>query len=116
MKMKLYSTLWQDEKINQTESEVVVTDESAESRAVEMQVVNVYPQVTYQTIFGFGGAMTEAAGYALAQLSEEDLKAALKASFGEGGKLDPFLAAWMPNIVLTIWGMILYYKKVFTIE
>ena len=61
MKMKLYSTLWQDEKINQTESEVVVTDESAESRAVEMQVVNVYPQVTYQTIFGFGGAMTEAA-------------------------------------------------------
>lgn len=41
MKMKLYSTLWQDEKINQTESEVVVTDESAESRAVEMQVVNV---------------------------------------------------------------------------
>ena len=85
MKMKLYSTLWQDEKINQTESEVVVTDESAESRAVEMQVVNVYPQVTYQTIFGFGGAMTEAAGYALAQLSEEDRKAALKAYFGEGG-------------------------------
>ncbi len=41
---------------------------------------------------------------------------ALSISFGEGGKLDPFLAAWMPNIVLTIWGMILYYKKVFTIE
>ncbi len=41
---------------------------------------------------------------------------ALSISFGEGGKLDPFLAAWMPNIVLTIWGTFLYYKKVFTIE
>lgn len=41
---------------------------------------------------------------------------ALSISFGESGKLEPFLAAWMPNIVLTIWGLILYYKKVFTIE
>ena len=41
---------------------------------------------------------------------------ALSISFGESGKLELFLAAWMPNIVLTIWGLILYYKKVFTIE
>lgn len=41
---------------------------------------------------------------------------ALSISFGESGKLEPFLAAWMPNIVLTLWGMVLYYKKVFTIE
>lgn len=41
---------------------------------------------------------------------------ALSISFGESGKLEPFLAAWMPNIVLTIWGALLYYKKVFTIE
>ena len=41
---------------------------------------------------------------------------ALSISFGESGKLEPFLAAWMPNIVLTIWAAILYYKKVFTIE
>ena len=41
---------------------------------------------------------------------------ALSISFGESGKLEPFWAAWMPNIVLTIWGVILYYKKVFTIE
>ncbi len=41
---------------------------------------------------------------------------ALSISFGESGKLEPFLAAWMPNIVLTIWGLILYYKKVYTIE
>ena len=40
---------------------------------------------------------------------------ALSISFGESGSLHPFLAAWMPNIVLTIWGTLLYYKKVFTI-
>ncbi len=41
---------------------------------------------------------------------------ALSISFGEAGTLQPFLAAWMPNIVLTIIGAILYYKKVYTIE
>jgi len=41
---------------------------------------------------------------------------ALSISFGEAGSLAPFLAAWLPNIVITIWGVLLYYKKVYTIE
>lgn len=41
---------------------------------------------------------------------------ALSISFGEAGSIAPFLAAWMPNIVLTIAGLALYYKKVYTIE
>ena len=41
---------------------------------------------------------------------------ALSISFGEAGSIAPFLAAWMPNIVLTITGLALYYKKVYTIE
>ena len=41
---------------------------------------------------------------------------ALSISFGEAGTLHPFLAAWMPNIVLTLFGSIIYYKKVYTIE
>ena len=41
---------------------------------------------------------------------------ALSISFGEAGSLQTFLAAWMPNIVITIIGTILYYKKVYTIE
>ena len=40
---------------------------------------------------------------------------ALSLSFGETGSLIPFIAAWLPNIVLTIWGTWLYYKKVYTI-
>ena len=41
---------------------------------------------------------------------------ALSISFGEAGSLTPFLAAWLPNIILTIWGTLLYYKKVYTIS
>ena len=85
MKMNLHSTLWEDEKIVQKEEEIQLTDESLEKRAVEMNVVNIYPQVSYQTIRGFGGAMTEAAGYALSQLSPEKRAEAIKAYFGEGG-------------------------------
>ena len=41
---------------------------------------------------------------------------ALSISFGEAGSLPTFLAAWLPNIVLTTIGVWLYYKKVYTIE
>lgn len=41
---------------------------------------------------------------------------ALSISFGEAGSLTPFIAAWLPNIILTIWGTALYYKKVYTIS
>lgn len=41
---------------------------------------------------------------------------ALSISFGEAGTLAPFLAAWMPNIILALFGSMMYYKKVYTIE
>ena len=41
---------------------------------------------------------------------------ALSISFGESQTIPAFLAAWMPNIVITIWGSIMYYKKVYTIQ
>ena len=40
---------------------------------------------------------------------------ALSISFGEAGTLAPALAAYMPNIILTIIGVELYYRKVYTI-
>lgn len=41
---------------------------------------------------------------------------ALSISFGEAGSLPPFFAAWMANIVLSIAGTLMYYKKVYTIN
>lgn len=40
---------------------------------------------------------------------------ALSISFGEAGSLTPALAAFMPDIILTIAGLGLYYRKVYTI-
>ena len=40
---------------------------------------------------------------------------ALSISFGETGALFPALAAFLPNIILTIAGIGLYYRKVYTI-
>lgn len=40
---------------------------------------------------------------------------ALSISFGEAGSLPPFYAAWMANIVLSIIGAAMYYRKVYTI-
>lgn len=40
---------------------------------------------------------------------------ALSLSFGETMAISPFLAAWIPNVILFILGSILYYKKVYTI-
>lgn len=40
---------------------------------------------------------------------------ALSLSFGETGSLPPVLAAFAPDIVLTIAGIYIYYKKVYTI-
>lgn len=41
---------------------------------------------------------------------------ALSISFGESQAIPAALAAWTPNIVITIWGAIMYYKKAYTIE
>ena len=50
-----------------------------------MHVVNVYPEVKYQTIRGFGGAFTESAAHNYAGMSAEKKKELVKAYFGKEG-------------------------------
>lgn len=38
---------------------------------VENHVVNLYPEITFQTMEGFGGAITDAAGYVYSLMKEE---------------------------------------------
>ncbi len=52
---------------------------------IENQVINIYPEITYQTILGFGGAFTEATGYALKQLPTEKKNQVLKDYFSKDG-------------------------------
>lgn len=52
-----------------------------DTEEVEGQVVNLYPEVTFQTFEGFGGAITDAAGYVYAQMDEEQKRQVIETYF-----------------------------------
>lgn len=54
-------------------------------KAVENQVVNLYPRKLYQSFEGFGAALTEAAGWTLSRMSGAKRREVLEACYGEGG-------------------------------
>lgn len=75
---------------------IVVTDyakqkfwEETECESSEMSdcmhVVNIYPEVVYQTMRGFGGAFTEASAHNYAGMSGAKKEELIKAYFGEEG-------------------------------
>ena len=41
------------------------------SDKIEKKVINIYPNITYQELIGFGGAFTESSGFAYSKLNEE---------------------------------------------
>ena len=79
MEIKFLS--YQKGGVSTEESKNFVPDE----KGVENQVINLYPDVTYQTIEGFGGAITDASGYVYSLMSREDKETLLKAYFTEDG-------------------------------
>lgn len=48
----------------------------------ENEVINLYPQMKYQTAEGFGGAVTDSAGYVFSLMEEEQKKEMLEQYFG----------------------------------
>ncbi len=59
--------------------------EHPDDGSIELNIINVYPQVTYQQIHGFGGAITESVGSVLASLSEEQSQKILQSCFSPEG-------------------------------
>ena len=60
----------------------IEADKSEPNR--EMRLVAVYPGRTYQTIHGFGGAFTEAAGYVYSLMDAADRAEVVRTYFGPG--------------------------------
>lgn len=52
---------------------------------IENEVVNLYPQVRYQTLEGFGGAFTDAAGYVYSLMDKPQRHRLLEACYGKTG-------------------------------
>lgn len=78
--MKLITTIYEDNKKQTTVQDISLRDGQG-----GMQCVNIYPDYEYQTIIGFGGAITEAAGYVFSKLSKENQGKILELYFGKGG-------------------------------
>ncbi|QPC45518.1 glycoside hydrolase family 30 protein [Mangrovibacillus cuniculi] len=81
MELKLISTTYEDNQKETNEAAVrFVTDNN-----VEMNVINIYPEIEYQTFDGFGGAITEASAYTFSKMSEASQKKLVDAYFSESG-------------------------------
>ena len=59
---------------------VQMHDDLAEA---ETQVINLYPELTYEIFEGFGGAVTEAAGYVYSLMNEEQKKQVVETYFSK---------------------------------
>lgn len=66
MKMIFVSTANEKGKEIYRESDVDFVPDGGE----ENQLINIYPQMKYQVFEGFGGALTESAGYVFNQMTE----------------------------------------------
>jgi len=51
----------------------------------EFSVINIHPEIQYQEIKGFGGAITESSGYTFSRMSQERQEQILDAYFGPSG-------------------------------
>lgn len=80
--MKQFTTLFRDGKKQSAVREVL---EDAARNGQENHLVNLYPQITYQTIEGFGGAFTDAAGWVFSQMPEDTQKQFLDGYFSSEG-------------------------------
>jgi glucosylceramidase len=79
--MKLITTRFENNLRTTTEEEINFISKPG----AEMQLINLYPDIEYQTFHGFGGAITEAAGYAYSTLSDDNKKKVLELYFGTEG-------------------------------
>lgn len=77
MKIELFTT-YSDEKKNQRHQVMEFTEDT---NGIETEVVNLYPEMKFQKIEGFGGAITDAAGSVYAQMNEQQKKQLIETYF-----------------------------------
>ncbi|MBQ7183423.1 MAG: glucosylceramidase [Clostridia bacterium] len=80
--MKQYLTLFKD-GVRESVTRAIAADPKETDR--EKDLVNLYPEVTYQTVEGFGGAFTDAAGYVYSLMPEALRRSFIDGYFGPDG-------------------------------
>lgn len=78
MNLTSYTTIYSNNQKLTTETQVSFEEDQGR----ETELINLYPQATYQTIDGFGGAITESAAYMYSLMDPSQKKAMLEEYFG----------------------------------
>ena len=78
MKMKFLTTFDEGTKKEQLEQTIAF---QPDAEGVENEIVNIYPDMKFQVMEGFGGAITDAAGYVYSLMSEGQKKQLLESYF-----------------------------------
>lgn len=81
MELKLFTTTYEN-NVKKTAEKV---SEFVDDHGIENQLINLYPHVKYQALEGFGGAITDSAGYIFSQMSDEQRREVLDRYFGDRG-------------------------------
>ncbi len=115
LRATIHQTTYLNKKFEQQECACAITKDTG---AQERDVINLYPDIMHQTIRGFGGAITEAVGYILSQLSSAMQRQILEDVFGKDGlcytqvrtsidscdfALSQYEAASRPDAALNLW-------------
>ncbi len=82
MNVQLITTYYEN---NQVRTDVQSLQFVPDVNGIEKGLVNLYPDATFQTLHGFGGALTESSGYVLSKIAPEDRQAILDAYYGKDG-------------------------------
>ena len=91
MNFKQITTFSADGNALQKETVIPVTREADEPSHLESGVINLYPDLTFQTIEGFGTAMTESSAYLLSKMDAGTRRSVLEEYFGSGGNHTRFI-------------------------
>jgi len=78
MQAKVLTTEYTDGIENQLTEIIVFRDDSEN---IELNVVNIYPEIGYELFEGFGGAITDAAGYVYSLMSAEQKMEVIRTYF-----------------------------------
>ena len=80
MELRTISTTYEGKERRTEEQVIPFCDDGGRER----WLINLYPQVTYQQMDGFGGAITESAAYVYSLMDPEQKKQMLDEYFGKG--------------------------------
>lgn len=81
MKLWMYTTDYTGNHIEHTEQELTFTTDKER----ENELLNLFPETEYQRFDGFGGAVTDSAGYVYERMKEADKEKVVHTYFGKEG-------------------------------